>query len=74
MAQAQLDTQLYWGQKMGAPDNALEKLENDFNFEEIEKRFSFGGLLFSFGIALIFYAVGAAIVGLVVKKSEPETI
>ena len=73
MAQAQLDTQLYWAQKMGAPENAIEKMRDDFNFEEMEKRFSFSGLLLSFGVGLIFYAIGASITALIARKRQPET-
>lgn len=74
MAQAQLDTSVYWAQRMGAPENAIEKMRDDFNFEEMEKRFSISGLLFSFGVGLIFYAIGASITALIARKREPETI
>lgn len=74
MAQSQLDTSVYWAQKMGAPENAIEKMRDDFNFEEMEKRFSISGLLFSFGVGLIFYAIGACITALISRKREPETI
>jgi hypothetical protein len=72
MAQSQLDTSLYWAQKLGAPDETLEQMNDRFNPEEITKRFTFIGHLFSFGIGLIFYALGAVIVGLIVRKREPE--
>ena len=74
MAQSQLDTSVYWAQRFGAPENAIEKIHDEFNFEEVEKRFSFSGLLLSFGVGLLFYAIGAVITALVVRKSQPETI
>jgi hypothetical protein len=73
MAQAQLDTSIYWAQKMGAPENTLEKMRDDFNFEEIEGRFSFSGLLVTFGIGILLYALGACITALIARKREPET-
>jgi hypothetical protein len=74
VAQSQLETSVYWAQKFNAPENQIEKMRDEFNFEEIEKRFSFTGLLFSFGIGIIFYAIGAVIVALIVRKREPEII
>lgn len=72
MAQAQLDTSIYWAQKFGAPDETLDQMSEKFNAEDITKRFTFTGQLFGFGIGLIFYAIGAAIVGLIVRKRVPE--
>jgi hypothetical protein len=71
MAQAQLDTSLYWAQKFGAPDETLEKMSETYNPEDITKRFTFMGQLLGFGLALLFYALGAAIVALVVRRREP---
>lgn len=73
MAQSQLETSVFWAQKMGAPENTIEKMRDDFNFEEIEKRFSFSGLLLTFGMGLLFYALGACITALIARKREPET-
>jgi len=44
-----------------------------FDFEEIEKRFSFSGMLFSLIFVVIFDVIGAAIVALIVRKKAPET-
>ena len=74
MAQSQLDTSIYWAQKMGAPENSLEQMRDEFDFAEIEKRYNFGGLLFGFGIGLILYAIGALITALIVRKRQPEII
>lgn len=74
MAQATLDTSMYWAEKMGAPQETLDKIEADFDMEEAKSRFSIVGQLTSFGIGLIIYAVIAAIFALVVRKVQPETI
>ncbi len=74
MAQSQLDTSVYWAQRFGAPEQAIEKIHDDFDFEEIKGRFNYSGLLFSFGIGLILYAIGALITALIVRKREPEII
>jgi hypothetical protein len=74
MADSQLDTQVYWATKFGAPEEALDKMKDEFDEEEMIKRFSFSGLMLSFGFALIFYAIGAAIIALFVRKREPEVI
>lgn len=72
-AQAQLDTSVYWAQKFGAPQEALDKVRDDFNPEDITKRFTPVGMLTGYGIGLIFYAIGALIIGLFVRKNIPET-
>lgn len=73
MAQSQLDTSIYWAQKFGAPDEAIDGIQEKFNPEDVTKRYAPLGLLSGFGIALIFYAIGASIIGLFVKKNQPET-
>jgi hypothetical protein len=72
MAQSQLDTSLYWAKTFGAPDNAIEKMQEDFNPEEITKRYKPLGLLTGVGFLSIFYALGALIIALFVKKNQPE--
>lgn len=72
MADSQLDTSLYWAQKFGAPQEALDKLQTDFDHEKIVGRYSLSGIPFSFGIGLIFYCLGAVIVALIVRKNMPE--
>jgi hypothetical protein len=74
MAEAQLNLQMYWAERMGAPEDALEEMRDKFNPDDITNRFSFIGLISSFGIGLIFYAIGALIVALFVKKDPAETI
>lgn len=74
MADSQLDTQVYWATKFGAPEDAVDKMRDEFNEDEIIKRFSFTGLMLSFGFALIFYVIGAAIIALFVRRREPEVI
>lgn len=72
MANSQLDTTLYWAQKFGAPDATLEKIQNEYDPETMTTKFTATGQLFAFGVALIFYALGAVIVALFVRKREPE--
>lgn len=72
MADSQLDTSMYWAQKFGAPQEALDKMQADFDHEEIVGRYSLSGLPFSFGLGLIFYCIGAVIVALIVRKNMPE--
>jgi len=74
MAQSQLDTSVYWAEKFNAPENVIEKMKDEFDFDGTKERFSFSGLLLSFGIGLIFYSIGAAIAGLIVRKRVPETL
>lgn len=74
MTQSQLDTSIYWAQKFNAPENVIEKMRDDFDFEGTRERFSFSGVLLSFGIGLIFSALGALISGLIIRKREPETV
>ena len=72
MAQSQLDTSLYWAQKFGAPDESLEKINDEFDPEEMASKYTISGQIFGFALALLFYAFGALIVGLFVRKREPE--
>lgn len=73
-AQAQLDTSLYWAQKFGAPENAIEEMRDKFDKQEIIDRFSLWGQIKGLGIVSIFYAIGALIIALFVRKNEPEVI
>jgi hypothetical protein len=72
-AQWQLDTSIYWAESFGAPEEAVDKIKDDFDADEVVDRFSFTGLLLSFGFVLIFYAIAATLAALVVRKKEPET-
>lgn len=74
MAQSQLDTSIYWAQKFGAPDDAVEQIRDKYNPEDVTKRFTPVGMLTGFGIALLFYGLGALIIALFVRKREPEMI
>jgi hypothetical protein len=73
MAQSQIDTSVYWAQKFGAPDETLEKMDEEFDPEELAARYGLSSLPLRFGVGLIFYAIGAAIIGLIVRKREPES-
>jgi hypothetical protein len=73
MAESQLNTSLYWAQSLGAPESALEQMRDDYNIDEVKERFSFSGLILSFGVGLIFYAIGALIIALIARKQQPET-
>lgn len=73
MAQSQLDTQLYWAQKFGAPESAIDEMRDKFDFEEMKNRYSFKGLLFGSLFVALFDAIGAAIGALFVRKRMPET-
>ena len=72
MADSQLDTSVYWAQKFGAPEETLDQMRANYNPEDVTKRFTFTGQLMGVGFVTIFYAIGAAIVGLIVRKREPE--
>jgi hypothetical protein len=74
MAQSQLDTSVYWAEKFGAPEETVEKMQENFNPEDITKQYTPLGLLKSVGIVSIFYAIGALIIALFVKKNEPEVM
>jgi hypothetical protein len=74
MAQSQLDMSVYWAEKFGAPEDAVEKMREDFNPEDITKQYTPLGFLKSIGLVSIFYAIGALIIALFVKKNEPEVM
>ncbi len=71
MVQIQLDSQLYWAERFGAPEDALEKMRTDFKPEDIAKRYGPMGQLFGIGIVSIFYAIGATITGFITRKERP---
>lgn len=73
MADSQLNTSIYWAQKFGAPEEALENVREQFNPEDVTKRFTIVGSLSGFGIGLIFYAIGAVISSIFVRKNQPVT-
>ena len=72
MAQSQLDTSLYWAERFGAPEEAIEKMEEDFDYEQVTDGFTFTGHMLRFGIGLIFYAIAATITSFFVRKRVPE--
>ena len=74
MAQSQLDTSIYWAEKFGAPEASVEKIRDEFNPEDITKRYKPLGLLTGVGFLSIFYAIGALIFALFVRKNEPEVM
>jgi hypothetical protein len=71
MADSQLNTTLYWTQKFGAPESALDEVREKYNPEDVTKRFTIGGQLMGFGIVLIFYVITAVISAIFVKKNQP---
>jgi hypothetical protein len=73
MAQSQFDTSLYWAQKFGAPEAAIEQMQSEYNEEEMAKRYSLSGFPLGLGIGIICYCIGGLIVALFVKKNKPET-
>jgi len=73
MAQSQLDTQLYWAQRFGAPEATIDEMRDKYDFEEMKNRYSFKGLLFGSLLLVLFDAIGAAIAALFVRKRMPET-
>jgi len=73
MAQSQLDTQLYWAQKFGAPESAIDEMRDKFDFEEMKNRYSFKGLMLGSLLVVLFDGIGAAIAALFVRKRMPET-
>jgi len=73
MAQSQLDTQIYWAQKFGAPEATIDEMRDKFDFEEMKNRYSFKGLLFGSLFVVLFDTIGASIAALFVRKRMPET-
>ena len=73
MAQGQLDESMYWAQKFGAPEETLDGMREKFDAQEIKDQYSAFGLLKSFGFIVIIYAISALILGLFVRKRQPET-
>ncbi len=71
MSQSQLDTSVYWAEKFGAPEETVDQMKEKFDFEDIEKRYSYSGMLMGVGIAIIFYAIGAFIFGFFIRKERP---
>jgi hypothetical protein len=74
LAQAQLDSSLYWAEKFGAPEETLDTMKEQFDMEEITSRFSITGMIKGFGISLIFYALGALIIAIFTRKNPPELV
>jgi hypothetical protein len=74
MADSQLNTSLYWASKFGAPEDALDKMKDEFNREDITSRYGIGGTFIGIGIGIVLWAIGAAIAALFVKKSPPEVL
>jgi hypothetical protein len=73
MIQSQIDTSIYWAQKMGAPEEALEDMRDKMDTAELGKSYTPFGALKGFGVAILFYALGSLITSIFVKK-EPEAV
>ena len=74
MAQSQLNTSIYWAEKFGAPEDAIDQMKEQFDPESITKRYTFTGLLTGLGIGVILYAIGALIMAIFIRKNQPEMI
>jgi len=72
MADAQLQNQIYWAEKFGAPESAIADMEDKFDKKETTERFGHKGILIGFAFVLIFYALGALIIALFVRRNKPE--
>lgn len=69
---AQVDTSVYWAQRFGAPEEALEDMREKMDTEELTKRYgSITGISTGFGMAILFYGLGSLIVALIARKNEP---
>jgi hypothetical protein len=73
MAEAQLNTNIYWAERMGAPGSAIDKIRDDFNVEDVAKGFSWRGILISVVALPIIYSIVASIFALFIRKEKPET-
>lgn len=73
MAQSQLDVSLYWPQRFGAPQSALDEVREKFDMEKVEGQHGYAGMPARFGFGLIFYVLGGLISALFIKKRAPET-
>jgi hypothetical protein len=73
MAESQLNTNIYWAERMGAPGDAIDKIRDDFNVEEVSKGFSWKGILISVVSLPIIYSIVASIFALFIRKEKPET-
>jgi hypothetical protein len=71
MADAQLDSSLYWAEKFGAPEASIDEMRDKFDAEEIKNRYGFVGQLTGMGFVAIFYLIGAAIAALFTRKNVP---
>lgn len=74
MAQSQIDTSVYWAEKFGAPEESLDQMREKMDVDELAKSYTPVKALFGFGVANLFYALGAAIAAFSFRKNEPEII
>ena len=74
MAESQRDTSIYWASKFGAPEESLEQMRDQMDINELAKQYSMGKSFISFGVAICLYAVGALIMALFIRKTEPVTM
>ncbi|MDH5368032.1 MAG: DUF4199 domain-containing protein [Cyclobacteriaceae bacterium] len=71
MEEAQVSFSIGIAEWFGAPEEALDEAREKA-YEEVKGKFTVLQTIKGYFIGLIFYAIGAAIVGLVVRKKEPE--
>lgn len=71
LAEAQVENSVEMARMFGAPDDALEKMENDMDVDKLRSQFSALGQIKNFWLPVIFYAIGGLILGLIIRKQEP---
>jgi hypothetical protein len=71
IADAAVETTRSMMERFGAPESQMDEALETARVDAIE-RLSVVGQLKGFGWGLIFYAIGASIAGLIVRKREPE--
>jgi hypothetical protein len=74
MAESQMNTSIYWAQKFGAPDDAIEQMKEKFDPEVMAKQYTLSAIPKGLGIAVILYSIGALIMAIFVRKEQPEML
>jgi hypothetical protein len=71
VAEASLENSIELAQKLGAPEESLDKVRDEFDMDEIASRYTVFGLVKALLISSIFYFIGSLISALFVRKEEP---
>lgn len=74
MAESQRDTSLYWAEFFGAPDETIEQMRDQMDIDELAKQYTLAKSFMGLGIAVCFYALGALIMALFIRKRQPEVM